>query len=174
MARTYVSPALLLLATALLVSVGCGAARTAPDVPDGGCERFVLDTDGGTLNGVPPTASFEEVKARLSCSSGDTEEGSPFNRGGGVFYLDHDFFFYTYADFLEVRARFRGAVRPPLLARDRADVEDLLGPPASRIDDGAVLAWDRPYGCLVLLFSGDRVDEIRVHATGCVATKMQY
>ncbi len=46
----------------------------------------------GTVNKLKLTASQDEVKAALPCSTGDTEECSDFNCGGGVFFLNNSFF----------------------------------------------------------------------------------
>ena len=117
---------------------GCSGPGLAPP----GCDALVLDLDRGTLNGLAPTASMDEVKAQFPCSTGESAEGELYNFGGGVFFLDHGFFAYTHRDFLEVRSSFAGTTRP-----------DALGQPLSTLGepdrtDGDAALFDRSYGCL--------------------------
>ncbi len=69
----------------LVVSVaGCSGPQAVPP----GCDALVLDLDRGTLNGLAPTASMDEVKGQFPCSTGESEEGAIYNFGGGVFFLE--------------------------------------------------------------------------------------
>lgn len=74
----------------------------------GSCDVLFCDFKKGTLNGLNGQASMDEVKRQLPCFTGETEEGSSYNCGGGVFYLDHTFFFYTGRDYIEIRKGFQG------------------------------------------------------------------
>ncbi|HNA22555.1 MAG TPA: caspase family protein, partial [Agitococcus sp.] len=84
-----------------------------------GCERIVFDLDKGTLNGLKATASQQEVKNALPCATGDTPDGESYNYGGGVFFLNHNFFMYTGNNFIEVRRDFTGTVSPNLLGASK-------------------------------------------------------
>lgn len=136
-----------------------------------GCDHLVFDFEVGTLNGLSPTATQDEVRAQLPCSTGGSNEGEPWNYGGGVFFLRHDMFAYTGNDFLEVRESFRGEVRPlPLLGRAWTEVVERLGPlHAASTNDGpnARLFFERPYGCLRIQVVEGTIREIGVHATTC-------
>ncbi|HEX6042728.1 hypothetical protein, partial [Longimicrobium sp.] len=128
------------------------AACTPPSAPPAqpaaaGCARLAFDLRGGTLNGVAPTASMDEVKRRLPCSTGETEEGGPFNFGGGVFFLDHDFYFYTHRDYIEVRSRFPGTVTPDVLGKDVREAARLLGPSVRVLAGRQSLLFATAYGC---------------------------
>ncbi|MEM1056261.1 MAG: hypothetical protein AAGI52_12110 [Bacteroidota bacterium] len=143
---------------ALATFAGCSGPGLAPP----GCEALVLDLELGTLNGLKPTASMDEVKTQFPCSTGETEEGSAFNFGGGVFFLDHGFFAYTHRDFLEVRESFAGTTRPEALGQPLS----ILGEP-DRMDEGAAL-FDRSYGCLRTEADSDgTITELGIHAEAC-------
>lgn len=147
-------PFLLVLAAV----AGCSGPGLAPP----GCDALVLDLDRGTLGGLAPTASMDEVKAQFPCATGETAEGEIYNFGGGVFFLDHDFFFYTGRDFIEVRDDFAGQTRPAALGQPLS----ALGTP-DRMDQGAAL-FDRRYGCLRAETGGDGlITELGVHAEAC-------
>lgn len=149
---------LLLLPLALAFLAGCsGPPSAAP-----GCDALVLDLNRGTLNGLTPTASMDEVKAQFPCATGETAEGETYNFGGGVFFLDHDFFFYTGRDFIEARDEFAGMTRPSVIGQPL----EVLGTP-DRTDQGAAL-FDRRYGCLrAEVNASGTVTEVGVHAEAC-------
>ena len=149
-----------------LLASGCSGTRPAP-----GCDALVLDLGRGTLNGLAPTASMDEVKAQFPCSTGETEEGSEFNFGGGVYFLDHDFYAYTHRDFFEVRQRFAGRTEPALLGEPLASATAAFGEPA-RVDGSASL-YERPWGCLrVETSGGEAVTELGVHAGSCASLEV--
>ena len=78
------------------------------------------------------------------------------NYGGGVFFVNHDLYFYTAQDRIEARARFRGNLEPDILGADTAAVISLFGDPVSRtpaFSGDGVWYYPRSYGCLTLGFS---------------------
>lgn len=66
----------------------------------GPCGNLYFDLKKGTLNDLKPDAPMYLVKSKLPCFTGETAEGSDINYGGGVFYINHDFFFYTHKDYI--------------------------------------------------------------------------
>jgi hypothetical protein len=92
-------------------------------------ESLFLNLKKGHLNKIKPTASFAAVKEALPCFTGETEEGVDYNCGGGVFYLNHDMFFYTGRDYIEVRAGFGGKISEDLLAKTEEEILALKGQP---------------------------------------------
>ena len=132
-----------------------------------GCERIVFDLDKGTLNGLKATASQQEVKNALPCATGDTPDGESYNYGGGVFFLNHNFFMYTGNNFIEVRRDFKGSVTPNLLQQSQELVVARYGQPAfTRRGD---YFYTMAYGCLQFTFNNGFVDEIDVHYQQCKA-----
>lgn len=143
------------------------AVQPEPGAELASCSRLVFDLRRGTLNGVAPTASMGEVKERLPCSTGETEEGATINRGGGVFFNDHLFYFYTHRDQIEVRSGFAGTVTPDVLGRD-------VNEAARRLDLGPALRGRRSmlfraaYGCVEVRTEDDGVvHEVVAHARPC-------
>ena len=158
----------------LLLLTGCATTQpVAPPAPPAPatCDGIVFDLAKGTLAGLPATVSQEEVKRRLPCATGATEDGGAFNYGGGVFFLKHDFFMYTGKDFIEVRARFRGTVNPPLLRTPAADARATLGQHTQKQN------WSfftRPWGCLRLTESRGMVTELAAHYEPCASVMSWY
>jgi hypothetical protein len=147
--------------------VSTPAAESAPADP---CGSLRFDLVRGTLNGVPATASMDEVKRRLPCSTGESEETSEMNFGGGVFFLNHDFYFYTGRNYIEVRARFPGTVTPDVLRRPIADAQRLLGPHARTLERRGSMLFRAQFGCVEALLSRDgarTVEQVAAYAMLC-------
>ena len=94
-----------------------------------GPETLHLDLSTGKLNGQPPTLSPEKVKTVFPFFTGETEEGTSYNCGGGVYFLNNDFYFYTHRDYIEARLGFSGTVTDNLLGKMKTDVTKLYGKP---------------------------------------------
>ncbi|MEM6326249.1 MAG: hypothetical protein AAF791_03940 [Bacteroidota bacterium] len=148
----------------LLVS-SCVSFENAMTTP--GCDLLLLDINRGTLNGIAPTASMDEVKTQFPCSTGETPEGSDFNYGGGLFFINHDFYVYTHRDFIEVREDFAGTTFPETLGQPVASLGDPYRVESNR---QARRLFQRDYGCLrVQADASGIVTEVEVHATSCDA-----
>ena len=91
------------------------------------CDNLYFDAVEGTVNGVDPTASMSEVKSKLPCFTGETEEGGVFNYGGGIFFLNHDFYFYTYQNFIDIRKGFKGRMSFDFFNNSQKKIEKYLG-----------------------------------------------
>lgn len=100
-------------------------------VGDSDCngEALSVNLKKGTLNGFKPTESMEAIKKRFPCFTGESEEGMVGNCGGGVFFLKHDFFFYSHRDYFEIRSGFSGKVSMDLMGKTMAEIEAELGKP---------------------------------------------
>jgi hypothetical protein len=150
--------------------------------PEGDCGDLFLDLDKGTLSGVSPTESFEEIKEALPCFTGETEEGADYNCGGGIFYLNHQFFVYSHRDYIEVRTGFSGEISLNLLGKSPWQVENLLGKPSlipvypeTEEDEGGLIEYEaethylykRKYGTLRVSFDPNTrlCTEIAVHGS---------
>ena len=116
------------------------------------------------------------VKAKLPCFTGDSEEGVEMNCSGGVFYINHNFFCCTGRDYIEMRRKFTGKLSIPIfgLSKDAAIKKLGLGkevrmvvPEADEESDGnkrAFLFFNTSYGCLVLLFKNDKVENVSMYS----------
>jgi hypothetical protein len=132
------------------------------------CASLHFDLVRGTLNGVAPTASMDEVKRRLPCSTGELEETSEMNFGGGVFFLDHDFFFYTGRNYIEVRRHF--PVTPGVLGRPIAEAQRMLGPHARTLERRGSMLFRAHFGCVEARLSRDggrTVEQIAAYGMLC-------
>ena len=136
------------------------------------CDQLDLDFENGTLNGVNGTASMEEVKKSFPCFTGETEENtSGSNCGGGVFFLDHDFFIYTGRDYLNVRKKFKGKTTKPVLGQSIEAALKLMGEPDSSFvytdeffgDKTTYLQYTKNWGTLVLKIKENSVDALELH-----------
>jgi len=132
------------------------------------CDNLQVNLKKGTINGIKPTASQATIKKKLPCFTGDSEEGGPFNCGGGVFFLNHDFFCYTGADYIEFRKNFSGTLSVPVLGMDEATaIQQLgMGEPVRRQANGGsdYVFLKTRYGCLVLKFIEGIVKQVGMYA----------
>lgn len=127
------------------------------------CSYFYVDYEKGTMNGLSPKASMETIKKAFPCFTGETEEGSDFNCGGGLFYLDHDFYFYTHRDYLELREGFiPDSTSMKLLGRSRIKLAEKLGTPDMQPEEDVYL-YKKPYGTLRIEFFDGVVTETGIH-----------
>ena len=136
------------------------------------CQNVVFDLDKGTINGLKPTLSQDDVKAALPCFTGSTPDGDRlngmlYNYGGGVYFNNHNFYFYTGADFIEVRSDFTGTVSPNLLGASKERVNGAYGKP-TLISKGSYF-YMMSYGCLQLELRNNVVYEISAYYQDCKA-----
>jgi hypothetical protein len=132
------------------------------------CDSIVVNLKNGTINKLKPSASQDEVKAALPCSTGDTEDGSDFNCGGGVFFLDNDFFFYTGNDYIELREKFNGKLSTPVLGlkKNVAIAKLKMGKAIRTVkqqDGKEDLFFKTTYGCVRLQIEKGKVKILAIH-----------
>jgi hypothetical protein len=138
-----------------------------PFLPTSACEKLTFDLNTGTLNNLPPTASQEQVKRFVPCWTGDTPDGSDFNQGGGVFFTNHDFYFYTWRRYIEVRLGFNGSVSPSFLGEKAEVLRINLGEPRTIAEHPEDWYFERKYGCLRVEFKDNIVHELAAHSEKC-------
>ncbi len=130
------------MALPLLLICGLSFSQAAPKKKT--CDSLVLNLDKGTLNGLKPTSTQQQIKSKLPCFTGTTKDGDAFNCGGGIFYLNHDAFFYTTLDIINLRDDFNGKIiwkgkSIELMGADLSEIEKWFGekPAAMPVDDDA-------------------------------------
>ena len=134
---------------------------------DDTCAPLVADLTTGRVNGLPATATMDEVKAALPCFTGESEESSAMNYGGGVFFLNHNVYAYTGADRWEMRDGFRGRTEPDVLGLPLAAALARLEGMGTAVSAGR---RDMPWGCLDLRpdrITGTNVGTVQMHAKAC-------
>ncbi|MEX0967996.1 MAG: hypothetical protein WD077_12210 [Bacteroidia bacterium] len=153
----------------LLVMISCGGQRITEDdrIVEPRCDSIFLDTEQGTLNGLTPDMPQEIIKEQLPCFTGDTPDSSDFNCGGGVFFRDRGFFFYTFLKFIEIRKGFGGrSTHDLLLGKTPGDVRELYGRP-SEFSPPDFYLYPMGYGCLRINFLSNTVTKVAVHYVPC-------
>jgi hypothetical protein len=143
-----------------------------PETTTKSCSQVVFDLDKGTINGIKPTVSQEDVKAALPCFTGSSPDGDRlngmlYNYGGGVYFNNHNFYMYTGKDFIEVRSDFTGTVSPSLLGASKERLNGAYGRP-TLISNGSYF-YMMSYGCLQFELRNNAVYEIRSHYQDCKA-----
>jgi hypothetical protein len=144
----------------------CLAAGTGAFAQD--CDELVANLAKGTLNGLKPGAAMEAVKEKLPCFTGDSEEGGAFNCGGGVFYLNHDFFYYTGNDYIELRSKFKGKVSVQVLGLTKAAAikkMKVFGRVVRTQKNGnqSFLFFKTSYGCICLTLEDGSVKKLGMY-----------
>jgi hypothetical protein len=134
----------LLLLTGL-VSTGMAQLKAKVICPD-----FYVDVLDGTVNGLKPSNTQNEIKEKFPCFTSAEAESQEAKCGGGIFYKTKDLFFYTRRKYVEVGPKFIGKTSIPLLGTRRGTHFSRLGNP--KIKDDLWEAYDMQYGTLVLHF----------------------
>ncbi len=148
----------------LWCSLAVGTGAFAQD-----CDTLVANLTKGTLNGLKPGAAMKAVKEKLPCFTGDSEEGGDFNCGGGVFYLNHDFFYYTGNDYIELRSEFKGKLTIPVLGLTQAAAikkMKVFGKVVrtQKNGDQRFLFFKTSYGCICLTLEGGSVTKLGMYS----------
>lgn len=73
------------------------------------CGLLIVDLSYGSVNGLNPVSSPDQIKGKLPCFTGMTPETSAENCNGGIFYKTRDIYFYTSLDCINIRSKFEGS-----------------------------------------------------------------
>ncbi len=126
-----------------LLSVSMGQLKARAKCPD-----FYVNLLDGTVNGLKPDRTPNEIKEKFPCFTASAEDGSGAKCGGTIFYKDRDIFFYTERDYVEIGPRFQGRLSIPLIGAKRNSLFKWLGNPKMKDDQWD--AFETAYGVLVL------------------------
>ena len=127
------------------VSAGMGQLKAKVKCPD-----MYVDVLDGTVNGLKPSHTQNEIKEKFPCFTSAEDESAEAKCGGGIFFKDKDLFFYTKRKYVEVGPKFIGKTSIPILGTKRGTLFKTLGNP--KIKDDLWEAYDMQYGTLVLHF----------------------
>ncbi len=134
---------------------------------NGNCGEVIVNVKKGTIAKLKPTATVEKIQAALPCFTGVTKEDEGYNCGGGVFYINNDFYAYTGRDYWEIRANFKGTWDTKLIGCKPADIEFQYGDPVreERIPGYKVMFFKMKYGCIRVQFgmNSGRSEEVGIH-----------
>lgn len=118
-----------------------------------GCSDLYVDIRKGTLNGLTPKASQEEIQKALTCFTAVKPEGPVSDCGGGIFFAKHYFFFYTGTDNINIRKGFTGKCSSELIGISEKKAIELLGKPQGELIDNEgskFIFFKTSYGCLII------------------------
>ena len=157
--KSRLLPVFCLLITAL--------SATATLAQNGDCDKIHVDVKKGTINKLKPNAPMDKIQAAFPCFTGVTKEDEGYNCGGGVFFINHDFYAYTGRDYWEIRGKFDGTWSDKLLGLRPADMEFRFGDPIreEKIPGYKVQFFKAKYGCIRVQFNvqSGRSEEIGLH-----------
>ncbi len=131
------------------------------------CSKLFADLKKGTLNGLSPLVTQEEVKRKLPCSTASDEDGSKQTCGGGVFFATHNFYFYTGDDYINIRRGFTGELSDAVFDKTEAELVKIFGKSMGDITDeeDKYIFFKTSYGCLCIkMADGKKADEIFIYA----------
>jgi len=112
------------------------------------CPDFYIDVLDGTVNGLKPSHTPNEIKEKFPCFTSTEEESESAKCGGGIYFKDKDISFYTRRKYVEVGPKFQGKTSMLLLGTKRNSLFRSLGNP--KIKDDLWDAFEMQYGTLVL------------------------
>lgn len=148
-----------ILIFALLFTMG------ASNLPVDNCQNLYADLEKGTLNKVNGATEMKKVKSKFPCFTGESEEGGPFNCGGGVFFIKHDFYFYTHRDYIEIREEFPGKFSKEVMGIEKEALITMMGKPDKiEANENEYLQYKKSWGTLVfVLNSANQVKTVQMH-----------
>lgn len=149
----------------LTLSVAACSSSKKIAVYQPGCDQLYVDVANGMINGLPATASMQEIKKQFPCFTGDTEEGAAYNCGGGVFFLDYNFYYYSGRDYIEVRYGFPGSMSDNLISLGVSEIVERYGDPVRKDESGdrTYYVYKAGYGSLVIVFQQGKVYKFAMH-----------
>lgn len=122
-----------------------------------------LSVRNGTVNGVTSRADRDAIKDCLPFFTGETEDGSESNFGGGVFYTDIDLYFYSFRHIINIRESYSGKIDVPVFGKPVQELARVLGVKPVKVesrDFGSLWECAMPYGFLYLAEEDDRCTEL--------------
>jgi len=115
------------------------------------CPQVTVDILKGRVNDLLIGSTVAQVKKQLPCFTTAEDESATAKCGGGVFYKDKDFYFYTARDYVEIGPAFKGKLSIPLMGASRTALFKWLGNP--KIKDVNWDAFETAYGLLILNYT---------------------
>jgi hypothetical protein len=132
----------------VILIMSLASAVTAQLKAKSKCPDFYIDILNGTVNGIKPNNTQNEIKDAFPCFTSSVDETSDAKCGGGIYFKDKDLSFFTKRSYVEVGAKFVGKTSFPLLGTKRGSLFTRLGNP--KIKDDLWDAYETQYGTLVL------------------------
>jgi hypothetical protein len=173
--RIFFTSLVLLILPFSLIFSGCKVQPKPSPIAKTECDSLFFDLEEGNINGVSPMLSQEEIREWFPCFSNASPDGSSSDCGGGVFYKNHDFYYYTYFNYVEVKSKFKGKMTYDLMGKPREEVRKLLGELYNTQNKEGFSDTDlfpREYGCLRVKYSSNTVASVAAHYNECEAVNL--
>jgi hypothetical protein len=132
----------------VLILTGCVSTGWAQLKAKVKCPDFYVDVLNGTVNGLRPTRTPNEIKEQFPCFTSAVDDTATTKCGGGIFFKDKDLYFYTKRKYIEIGPKFVGKTSIPILGTKRNSLFKSLGGP--KVKDDLWDAFETQYGTLVL------------------------
>ena len=132
----------------IILTLGLASGVSAQLKAKAKCPDFYVDILSGTVNGIKPNQTQNEIKDAFPCFTSAVDESAEAKCGGGIYFKDKDISFYTKRKYVEVGPKFIGKTSFPLLGTKRGSLFTKLGNP--KIKDDLWDAYEMQYGTLVL------------------------
>jgi hypothetical protein len=106
----------------VILIMSLASAVTAQLKAKSKCPDFYIDILNGTVNGIKPNNTQNEIKDAFPCFTSSVDETSDAKCGGGIYFKDKDLSFFTKRSYVEVGAKFVGKTSFPLLGTKRGSL----------------------------------------------------
>ncbi len=128
------------------------------------CDLIDVDMERGTIKGMALNTEPTRIKSKLPCLTGETTT----DRGLQLRFDEHGFVWYADKDVLVLAENFGGRPSQPGISLGDVEVTNFYGTPdrEGTSNEAAFMAFNRPYGCVVLLFNDrNKVKQVELHTT---------
>jgi hypothetical protein len=115
------------------------------------CNNLNIDVYKGWINEIKPEADPERIKLILPCFSSSEPESNESKCGGGIYYPDRGFTFYTRRDYVIFSDQFKGTLTLPLFGLSSDDLFLKLGNPKLKAANWE--AFQMAYGTLLVYYN---------------------
>ncbi len=139
-------------------------AQVSQDEYSTNCRAVFIDFQKGSVNGLMPSANYQEVKVKLNGCAEVIDAMERMNDGEEEISNSLGFRFYFYQEFIVVSRKFKGKTSLNILGRRTKKLKKEFGEPEISSDEYQL--YKTNYGTLfVRLDAKRRVEEVEMHLT---------
>ncbi|GAB4298730.1 MAG: hypothetical protein Kow0098_24430 [Ignavibacteriaceae bacterium] len=145
----------------MIFIAGCSPAVKLYD--EFSCERFYVNLDTGTLNGLSPSASASEIKSMLPCHYENKDKTTVC--GEMVDYSEKGFIFFITNDFIRITENYSGDFSEFIIGLNERAVNEKLGSPVKTeyFSDAGYKLYETGFGTVVLKFENGLVNQLDIY-----------
>ncbi len=119
------------------------------------CNTIIADIYKGWINMAAPNADPEQIKTKLPCYTSFEKESNDSKCGGGIYFADKDFKYFTQRDYVVIGEKFKGKFNIPIIGAKRDDLFAWLGNPKLKAEQWE--AYQMQYGTLIVYFNSKKL-----------------